>query len=64
MTTDDIIKSIHDGCLVTMRDNPTLCLCLDLFGNLVVVSRQASEVPTPVRLATAEDIEKANIINP
>jgi hypothetical protein len=59
MTTDEIKQAIHEGRLVTMRDDPTLCLCLDLFGNLVVVSRQTSDEPTPVRLATTEDIENA-----
>lgn len=61
MTTKDIIKAIHEGHLVTMRDDPTLCLCLDLFGNLVVMSRTSDE-PTPVRLATSEDVRDAEIL--
>lgn len=62
-TMDDIIKAINDGHLVTMRNDPTLCFCIDLFGNLVVMSRQASEEPVPVRLATEEDVSNASITN-
>lgn len=62
MKKKEIIQAIREGHLVTMRDNPTLCLCLDLFGNLVVMSRTSDE-PTPVRLATAEDVKRAKRFN-
>jgi len=58
---DEIVQAIRDGRLVTMRGDPTLCLCLDLFGNLVVASRCANKEPVPVRLATKSDLHRACI---
>lgn len=58
----EIVRAIREGRLVTMRGDPTLCLCLDLSGDLVVMSRCTSEEPTPIRLATKRDLCNAVVI--
>lgn len=58
MTTKQIQQALRDGRAVCLKGDTASTLCLDLFGDLVVVSRLA-DVPT--RKATLADIRKAVI---
>jgi hypothetical protein len=59
MTTKQIKQALKDGHVVSLKGDPMSMLYFDLFGDLVVVSRQA-DVPT--RKATLADTRKAEVI--
>jgi uncharacterized protein YbcI len=57
MTTKEIMQAVSSGRLVTLGDDPSSCIQVDLFGDLVIVSRSGED--TPVRKATLSDKRKA-----
>jgi hypothetical protein len=59
MTKKQIDRAIKHGKVVVLGGDPLSRLCYDLFGNLVVVSLTADE---PIRLATEDDMKRAEII--
>lgn len=62
MTTKAINEALLSGRVVVLRDDPTLCIVPDLWGELVVVSRGTE--PFDTRLATLTDKRRAVIYNP
>lgn len=58
MTDKDIRRAVGSGRLVTLGDDPMSCICEDLFGSLVVVSRCED---VPVRMATPADKRRARV---
>lgn len=59
MTTKSINEALLAGKVVVLRNAPHLCIVLDLFGELVVVSRLLE--PFDTRLATPADKRQAVI---
>ena len=59
MTKRQIDRAIKRGKVVALGGEPLSRVCYDLFGNLVVVSLTADE---PIRLATEDDMKRADII--
>lgn len=59
MTKRQIDRAIKRGKVVVLGGEPLSRVCYDLFGNLVVVSLTADE---PIRLATEDDMKRAEII--
>lgn len=59
MTKEQIDRAIKRGKVVVLGGEPLSRVCYDLFGNLVVVSLTADE---PIRLATEDDMKRAEII--
>ena len=62
MAKKEIEQAIRHGNVVTLGGDPLSRLCYDLFGNLVVISIHNDA--DPIRLATEEDLKKAEIMNP
>lgn len=60
MTKKQIRQAIDDGRVVAIKGEPMSRVCYDLFGNLVVASLSAE---SPIRLLTAKDSRRAEIIN-
>ena len=59
MTKKQIDRAIKRGKVVALSGDALSRVCYDLFGNLVVVSLTADE---PIRLATEDDMKRAEII--
>ena len=59
MTKEQIDRAIKRGKVVVLGGEPLSRVCYDLFGNLVVVSLTAYD---PIRLATEDDMKRAEII--
>ena len=59
MTEKEIRQAVCSGRLVTLGNDPNSCIQVDLFGELVIVSRSGED--TPVRKATLSDKRKAKI---
>jgi transcriptional/translational regulatory protein YebC/TACO1 len=59
MTKEQIDRAIKRGKAVALSGDAQSRVCYDLFGNLVVVSLTADE---PIRLATEDDMKRADII--
>lgn len=59
MTKRQIDRAIKRGKVVVLGGEPLSRVCYDLFGNLVVVSLTADE---PIRLATEDDMKRAEIM--
>ena len=59
MTKRQIDRAIKRGKVVALSGDALSRVCYDLFGNLVVVSLTADE---PIRLATEDDMKRAEII--
>ena len=59
MTKKQIDRAIKRGKVVVLGGEPLSRVCYDLFGNLVVVSLTADE---PIRLATEDDMKRAEIM--
>ena len=62
MTIIQIDRAIKSGKVVVLGGDPLSRICYDLFGNLVVISVHNNA--DPIRLATEEDLKKAEIMNP
>ena len=62
MTKKQIDRAIKRGKVVVLGGDPLSRLCYDLFGNLVVISIHNDA--DPIRLATGDDMKKAEIMNP
>lgn len=60
MTIIQIDCAIKCGKVVVLSGDPLSRLCYDLFGNLVVISIHNDA--DPIRLATEDDMKKAEII--
>jgi len=58
MTMEEIRRIMDEGRAVVCGDR-TRCICRDLFGGLVVVSRVMDDVP--VRMATDKDLEDVRL---
>ena len=61
MTRRQIDRAIKRGKVVVLGGDPLSRVCYDLFGNLVVISIHNDA--DPIRLATEEDMKKAEILN-
>ena len=59
MTKRQIDRAIKRGKVVVLSGDALSRVCYDLFGNLVVVSLTADE---PIRLATEDDMKRAEIM--
>ena len=59
MTKRQIDRAIKRGKVVALSGDALSRVYYDLFGNLVVVSLTADE---PIRLATEDDMKRAEII--
>ena len=59
MTEKAIRQAVSSGRLVTLGNDPNSCFQIDLFGELVVVSRSGDD--TPVRKAALSDKRQAKI---
>ena len=59
MTKRQIDRAIKRGKVVALSGDALSRVCYDLFGNLVVVSLTADE---PIRLATEDDMKRAEIM--
>ncbi len=59
MTKEQIDRAIKRGKVVVLGGEPLSRVCYDLFGNLVVVSLTADD---PIRLATEDDMKRAEIM--
>ena len=59
MTKRQIDRAIKRGKVVVLGGDALSRVCYDLFGNLVVVSLTADE---PIRLATEDDMKRAEIM--
>lgn len=59
MTKRQIDRAIKRGKVLALSGDALSRVCYDLFGNLVVVSLTADE---PIRLATEDDMKRAEII--
>ena len=59
MTKRQIDRAIKRGKVVALGGDALSRVCYDLFGNLVVVSLTADE---PIRLATEDDMKRAEIM--
>ena len=57
MTEKAIRQAVGSGRLVTLGNDPNSCFQIDLFGELVIVSRSGED--TPVRKATLSYKRKA-----
>ena len=62
MTKKQIDRAIKRGKVVVLGGDALSRLCYDLFGNLVVISIHNDA--DPIRLATEDDLKKAEIMNP
>lgn len=60
MTKKEIKQAIDDGKVVAIKGEHLSRVCYDLFGNLVVMSLCAD---VPLRLLTAKDSRRAEILN-
>jgi len=60
MTRKQIDRAIKRGKTVVLGGHMLSRVCYDLFGNLVVVSLTDED---PIRLATEEDMKKAELLN-
>ena len=61
MTRRQIDRAVKRGKVVVLGGDPLSRVCYDLFGNLVVISIHNDA--DPIRLATEEDLKKAEIVN-
>lgn len=61
MKKEQIERAIKRGKVVVLGGDPLSRVCYDLFGNLVVISIHNDA--DPIRLATEEDLKKAEIVN-
>lgn len=62
MTRRQIDRAVKCGKVVVLGGDPLSRVCYDLFGNLVVISIHNDA--DPIRLATEDDVKKAEIMNP
>ena len=62
MTKKQIDRAIKRGKVVALSGSPLSRVCYDLFGNLVVIS--VHNDADPIRLATEDDLKKAEIMDP
>ena len=62
MTITEIDRAVKRGKVVVLGGDPLSRLCYDLFGNLVVISIHNDA--DPIRLATEDDLKKAEMMNP
>lgn len=62
MTIIQIDRAVKCGKVVALSGDPLSRVCYDLFGNLVVIS--VHNDADPIRLATEDDLKKAEILNP
>ena len=62
MTKKQIDRAVKCGKVVVLGGDPLSRVCYDLFGNLVVISIHNDA--DPIRLATEDDLKKAEIMNP
>lgn len=62
MTKKQIDRAVKRGKVVVLGGDPLSRLCYDLFGNLVVISIHNDA--DPIRLATEDDLKKAEMMNP
>lgn len=62
MTRRQIDLAVRCGKVVVLGGDPLSRVCYDLFGNLVVISIHNDA--DPIRLATEDDLKKAEIMNP
>lgn len=62
MTKRQIESAVRCGKVVVLGGDPLSRVCYDLFGNLVVISIHNDA--DPIRLATEDDLKKAEIMNP
>ncbi len=60
MTRKQIDRAVKCGKVVVLGGDPLSRVCYDLFGNLVVISIH-NDADEPIRLATEEDMKKAEI---
>lgn len=60
MTKKQIDRAVKCGKVVVLGGDPLSRVCYDLFGNLVVISIHNDA--DPIRLATEEDMKKAEIL--
>ena len=61
MTKKQIDRAIKRGKVVALSGDALSRVCYDLFGNLVVISIHNDAAP--IRLATEDDLKKAEIMN-
>lgn len=61
MKKEQIERAIKRGKVVVLGGDPLSRVCYDLFGNLVVI--YIHNDADPIRLATEEDLKKAEIVN-
>lgn len=61
MKTKEIHEALRSGHVVVLRGDTGLCICHDLFGGLVVVSRLRDD-EAPLRQATTADKRRATIL--
>ena len=61
MTKKQIDRAVKCGKVVVLGGDPLSRLCYDLFGNLVVISIHNDA--DPIRLATEDDLKRAEIMN-
>ena len=62
MTKEQIDRAIKRGKVVALSGDQLSRVCYDLFGNLVVIS--VHNDADPIRLATEDDLKKAEIMDP
>ena len=62
MTRRQIDRAVKRGKVVVLGGDPLSRVCYDLFGNLVAISLHNDA--DPIRLATEDDMKKAEIMNP
>ena len=62
MTKKHIDRAVKCGKVVVLGGDALSRVCYDLFGNLVVISIHNDA--DPIRLATEDDLKKAEIMNP
>lgn len=60
MTRRQIDRAVKRGKMVVLGGDPLSRVCYDLFGNLVVISIHNDA--DPIRLATEDDMKKAEIL--
>ena len=60
MTRRQIDRAVKRGKMVVLGGDPLSRVCYDLFGNLVVISIRNDA--DPIRLATEDDLKKAEIL--
>lgn len=62
MTSRAIRRAIRQGSVIVLSDNPWHCICPDLFGVLIIISRRKEDFDS--RTATLSDKRKAVVFTP